>query len=207
MTTLSFSASKPAAAIRAAVRVLKRGGVIAYPTETTYGLGCDPRNARAVAAIFKIKERDPKKPLLLVAASNADVKKVAQLDGASQKIALRYWPGPLTLVLPSRASARLAKGVAAKKDVAIRASSSPFVRALVRAYGFPIIATSANRAGEPDCRSGRAVTRVFHSQKEKPDLILDGGSLPRRTPSTVAQVLPSGHVHVFRQGAVRISLK
>lgn len=204
MTTLSFFPSKPAAVIRAAVRVLKRGGVIAFPTETTYGLGCDPRSARAVSSIFKIKGRDQKKALLLVASSVADVKKVAEHAGPSKKLAARHWPGPLTLVLPARASARLAKGVASKKDIAVRVSSSLFVRALVRAYGFPIIATSANRAGEPDCRSGQAVTRVFSSQAHKPDLILDGGRLPHRAPSTVARVHTDGRVDVLRRGAVRL---
>lgn len=181
--------------IAEAVRVLKRGGVIAYPTETTYGLGCDPRNAKAIARIYRMKGREKKKPFLLVASSEMQVRKVARLEGATRALANRYWPGPLTLVLPR---------VNGKGKIAIRVSSSPYVQSLCRAFGYPIVSTSANRSGEPECRSGRAVRRVFAAQKEKPDGILDTGALPRRKPSTIARVHSDGSVKILRQGAVRL---
>lgn len=182
-------------AIAAAVKVLKRGGVIAYPTETTYGLGCNPRDAKAIRRIYAIKGREKKKPFLLVAASVAQVKKVAKLEGASLALAGRHWPGPLTLVLPAKIG---------KKEIAIRVSSSQFVQKLVRAYGFPLVSTSANRSGEPECRSGQAVVRVFQHQKNKPDLVIDMGSLPRRKASTVARVRDDGRVEIIRLGSIKI---
>lgn len=180
--------------IDGAVRVLRRGGVIAFPTETTYGLGCDPRNAQAMRRIYAIKGREKRKPFLLVASSVAQAGRVADLSRLSPRLR-RYWPGPVTFVLPAK------KG---KGNVAIRVSSSPVVCRLCRAFGHPIVATSANRSGEPDCRSGRAVARAFAKRRERPDLILDAGALPRRKPSTVARVHEDGTIEVLRQGAIRI---
>ncbi len=182
-------------AIDAAIKVLKRGGVIAYPTETTYGLGCDPRNAKAVLRIYAIKGREKKKPLLLVASSIAQVKKVARVVGKNLTLANRYWPGPLTLVLPAKRG---------KKEIAIRVSSSKLVQSLTEAYGFPIVSTSANKSGEQECRSGRAIVATFQNQKNKPDLVIDVGSLPRRKPSTVARVGEGGDFEVLRHGAIKI---
>lgn len=202
-------------AARAAVAALKRGGVIAFPTETTYGLGCDPRNAKAVARIFKMKGRTKTKSLPLVAASLSQVRRIAKRGAmsdeqraTSHELMVRYWPGPLTLVLPIRKGGRrgppLPKSIAPRGEVAIRVSSSPFVRAVCRAHGFPIVATSANQSGEPECRSGAAVVRVFRSKTQQPDLVIDMGALPRRKPSTVARVREDGTVEVLRQGAIRL---
>lgn len=183
------------AGIREAVRVLKQGGVIAYPTETTYGLGCDPRNAAAIRRIFRIKGRSQKKSFLLVAATVAQVKKVAVLSGASVRLARRYWPGPLTLVLQQRSDPR--------KDIGIRVSSSGIVQKLASRFGYPIVSTSANRSGEVECRSGRAVVTRFSKQANQPDLVIDAGRLPRRKPSTIVRVTASGRLEVLRHGAVR----
>jgi L-threonylcarbamoyladenylate synthase len=183
------------ALIREAVRVLKRGGVVALPTETTYGLACDPRNAKAVAKIFKIKGRDRKKRLLLVASSMQQVKKVVKITGVSLGLAHRHWPGPLTLVLPAK------KG---KEEIAIRVTSSPIASEVARLFGSPIVATSANRSGKPECRSATAVARAFSKQKIQPDFILDGGMLPRRKPSTVAKIGKDGVIEMLRRGSIRL---
>ena len=195
-------------AVREAVRALRRGDVIAFPTETTYGLGCDPRNAKAVARIFRIKDRMKAKSLPLVAASVAQIRRVATLSSDASRLASCHWPGPLTLVLPVRrrgeVTSPLPKSIALHGEVAIRVSSSTFVRAVCQAYGFPIVATSANQSGEPECRSGRAVVRAFQSETYRPDFIIDAGALPRRKPSTVARVREDGSVEVLRQGAIRL---
>ena len=213
MLILKVTPETQSASIRAAVRVLRRGGVIAFPTETTYGLGCDPRNAKAVRRIYAIKGREKGKPLLLVASSMAQASRVGDLRDVPSAVTKAHWPGPLTLVVPAKVSAKLAKEIAPKKEVAVRVSSSEIVQALTSSFGFPIVATSANRSGEPDCRSGRAVVRAFEDSPERspagssdtPDLILDLGSLPRRKPSTLARFMKSGQVEVLRQGSVRLS--
>jgi L-threonylcarbamoyladenylate synthase len=186
------------------LKTLKAGGVMAFPTETTYSLGCDPRNKKAVARIYRIKGRKKGKPFPLVAASVAQVRLIAHLpmgEGASplRKLMKHYWPGSLTLIL---------------NGTAIRVSSHPLVRQITRAFGYPIIATSANKSGEPECRSGQAVIQIFcrggvsppgrDNRARTPDLILDAGTLPRRKPSTIARVRQDGTIEVLRQGAIRL---
>ncbi|MFA6429976.1 MAG: L-threonylcarbamoyladenylate synthase [Patescibacteria group bacterium] len=190
--------------IRRAVRQLKKGGVIAFPTETTYGIGCDPRDGRAVRRVFRLKGRDPSKPLLLVAASLAQVECVADLSGPSRELARAHWPGPLTLILPVKRDAGLARGAFVAGEVAIRVSSSAIVRRLTHAFGFPIVATSANHSNQPECRSATAVRFLF---ADRLDEIVDGGTLPRRAVSTVARVLEDGTIEVARKGAVRLPSK
>lgn len=211
MIILKVTPQNQRAAVQAAVSVLRRGGVIAFPTETTYGLGCDPRDAKAIARIYRLKGREKKKPFLLVAADIKQVNRVAILGAQRaaplRKITQRHWPGPLTLVLPLNVGARHAMPppIRPKGEIAIRVSSSHLVQELTRAYGFPIVSTSANRTGEPDARSGKAVTKIFSGTGPRPDLVLDIGSLPRRKPSTVARVGDDGSVEVLRRGAVRLA--
>lgn len=189
--------------IRAACLVLQKGGVIAFPTETTYGLGCDPRNARAVKEIFQIKGRVETKPLQLIAGSLAQVQRLAVMTAAEKRLASRYWPGPLTLLLRLRQEMNIAKQVSPKHIIGIRVSSSECVRDLVRAFGHPIAATSANRSGSTPAFSGRGVVRAFAEFPHAPDLVLDRGALPRRKSSTVARVREDGEIEILRQGAVR----
>lgn len=189
------------------------GHVIAYPTETSYGLGCDPRDVKAVSRIFKMKGRSDGKPVLLVAASIAQVTKVVDLSRfspASRKtfnhLAKEYWPGALTIILPVKKSAKLARLVAPKGEIAIRVSSSPFASTLAKRHGFPIVSTSANRAGQEPCRSLSAIMKAFPADGLTPDIILDGGSLPRRKPSTLVRILQDGDIEVLRLGAIRPTL-
>lgn len=184
--------------VQEAVSLLQKGGIIVFPTETTYGLGCDPRNAEAVERIFAIKGRDWKKPLLLVAGSWVQVEEVVRLSPEARAFARQYWPGPLTLVLPKREDAALAPGVVMNEEVSIRYSSSEVVRRLTEAFGFPIIATSANLSGQPDNRSAQAVQETGLAV----DYIFDGGDLPFSKPSTLARVQVDGTIKVIREGAI-----
>ena len=195
MERIRLGSSSSALCLRRAVSVLKDGGVIAYPTETVYGLGCDPRKMAAIERIRRIKKRARGKPFLFVAASLAQVKKVARLDGLAAQLAAQYWPGPLVLVLPSLSSS---------EEIAIRVSSSEFVRALTNAFRFPIISTSANHSDELEARSGMAVANIFQHQKDQPDLIIDAGALPRRKTSTIARITKDGEIEICRQGSIRL---
>ncbi len=204
MLTIALRRGSERAALRAAVRVLKRGGVVAFPTETSYGLGCDPRNARAVKQIFKIKGRDEGKPLQLIAGSLAQVSRLAPLDGPAGRLGRRYWPGPLTLLVSLRRGIRLAPNVSPHRMIGIRVSSSAFTRKLALAFGHPIAATSANRSGNTPAFSGRGVQQAFLGHAVRPDLLLNSGSIPRRKPSTVARVRPDRTIEVLRQGSIRL---
>ena len=187
-----------------AISVLRLGGVIAYPTETVYGFGCDPRNQKAVDRLFRIKQREKGKPILLVVSSMAQVEKVAMVSASIKRFLKTVWPGALTAVLPLRPEIVLAKGISLNGEVAIRISSSPEVRALARGFGFPVTSTSANLSGEEPCRSAEQVVDTFLSRKDRPDLVLDGGRLPNRKASTIIRFLSGGKVEILRQGSVRI---
>jgi L-threonylcarbamoyladenylate synthase len=143
-------------AIAAAARILRQGGVIAYPTEAVWGLGCDPGQEAAVQRLLAIKQRDVAKGLILIAAERA------QLDGLldwdvlpveRRAVVEASWPGPNTWIVP--ATARVPRWITgAHTGVAVRVSSHPIVVALCKAFGGPLVSTSANRAGEPpalDC--------------------------------------------------------
>ena len=139
---------------------LKRGGVIAYPTEFCYGLGCDPRNRRAVHKILRLKHRPAHKGLILVAANLVQVRRFILAPSAAQTATLnQYWPGPYTFLLPaSRHAPKLVSG--RHTSIALRVSAHPLVARLTRALG-PLVSTSANVAGAKPLKSYAEVLRIF----------------------------------------------
>jgi L-threonylcarbamoyladenylate synthase len=191
-------------AIRLAVKTLRLGGVIALATETTYGLACDPRNAKAVNRIFQIKGRVESKPLQLIAGTLAQVNRLAQLTKEEKCLGDTYWPGALTLLVKLRSTIKLAPRVSPRRVIGVRISSDEFVRSLANAFGHPIAATSANRSGEIPAFSGSGVIKAFTKFRAQPDLILDAGRIPRRKPSTVARVKKDGRIEILREGSIRL---
>lgn len=189
-------------ALRAAVRVLRRGGVVVFPTETAYGLAADVKNHRAIEKVFRIKGRIRRKQLSWIVSSRAMAERYLSLTPLAKQLAARYWPGPLTLVL----SRKDGKGLPAGRQgtVAVRISSHPIARALARGLGRPITATSANLSGKGGCYTVKQVYREFHSKKNKPNLILDGGNLPPRKPSTILDVTGT-QLRIVRRGSIRVS--
>jgi len=147
--------------VRAACTALSLGGVIAYPTEAVWGLGCEPRNQGAVDKLLALKRRDWRKGLILVAADFAQLEPFVQLPSrTAQRRAFSTWPGPSTWVFP--ASDHTPMWISGERDsVAIRVSAHPVVQALCRAYGGPIVSTSANRSSHPPARSASAVRLAF----------------------------------------------
>jgi L-threonylcarbamoyladenylate synthase len=185
------------ARLRAAADVLRGGGLVAYPTETFYALGALATDASAVARLARAKGRPDGKPLPLLAADRPTVLAVAVLEGAAARLAERFWPGPLTLVLPARPG--LAPEVTAgTSTVGIRVPGAEVPRALARAAGGAIVSTSANLAGDlPPRRAGD----VAQALRARLDLVLDGGETPGGSPSTVV-ALEGGAPSVVRAGAV-----
>ena len=166
-----------------AVAALRGGGVIAYPTEAVYGLGCDPGNEGALARLLELKQRPPARGVLLVGADFAQVEKYVDagaLPAAALERACATWPGPHTWVLPRAASAPpwLAGSHA---GIALRVTAHPLAAALCRAFGGAIVSTSANRHGAPPARSAEQVRSAFGCELA---YILDGptGGLERPTP-------------------------
>jgi L-threonylcarbamoyladenylate synthase len=185
-------------ALAEAVDVLRHGGVVAYPSDTVYGLGAAANDARAVERIFAVKNRDAEKALSLLLADAADLTPLcSDVPLLGRVFAERYWPGPLTLVLrrsPALESAALGGG----DTVAVRVPDHPFLRELLRALGEPITGTSANRSGRPACRTAQEVEQELG---DAVDLIIDGGPSAAGPESTVVSLTGSLPV-VLREGAI-----
>ena len=187
-----------------AAAILRAGGVVAFPTETSYGLAADPRSTAAVRKIFAIKGRPESKPLPLIATNVAAVRRAFVVTVSLRPLATR-WPAPLTLVLPRRAGQRL-PALLGRRDGAVRVPASAWARALATASGGLITATSANVSGQPNLYSGGAIHRAFATHSAQPDLLLDGGRLKPRPPSTIVAVRHNQPV-VLRQGELTITTK
>lgn len=169
-------------AIRRAGAVIRAGGVVAYPTEAVWGLGCDPLDAEAVARILALKERPASMGLILIAADAAQLDPwVLPVSTAVEARIAATWPGPVTWVLPARdwVPDWIHGG---RGSLAVRVTAHPQSAALCRATGFPIVSTSANRSGRPPARTGIQVRRWFGDEL---DLILGGATGGRGKPSEI----------------------
>ncbi len=188
----SFSAND----LKPAVAHLSRGGIVAFPTDTFYGLAVDPTSSPAVAALFALKGRQADAAIPLVAGSREQVEAWCGLSANSVRLADHFWPGPLSLVCD--APVTLVPAVHGGRDtVAIRIPDHPIARALSLAYGRPITATSANRSGEPPAR--RAADLSLPGSPEL--LILDGGDTTGGAPSTIVDARGLSPILV-REGAI-----
>ncbi len=165
-----------------AARTVRRGGIVAFPTDTLYGLACDPRRPEALEALNRLKGRPPSLRLPFIAADTAQAGDLVSLTGEIVLLlAGRFWPGPLSLVLPLIHGDRLAPWPWGE-TLALRVPAAPVARALARETGLPIPATSANLSGEPPVSDPAALPRGLSAGI---DLLLDGGPLPGTLPSTL----------------------
>ncbi|HHL39351.1 MAG TPA: threonylcarbamoyl-AMP synthase [Deltaproteobacteria bacterium] len=186
------------AAYDEALRAVSGGGVVAYPTETFYGLAVDPFNVDAVKRLFALKGRDYSKPLsLIVGDASMLARVVSSVPPAAEPLMRRFWPGPLTLVFP--ASEELPPIVTAGSGrVAVRVSSSPAATRLAAELASPITATSANPSGRPAPVTAAQVVEYFGDGL---DVVIDGGGLPGRLGSTIVDVT-SGRLEIVREGEI-----
>lgn len=187
------------ARIAAAAAALRRGGVVAYPTETFYGLGALAGDAAAVERLARAKGRPDGKPLPLLAADLAAVEAVAVLDADARRVALALWPGPLTLVLAARAGLPAAV-TAGTGTVGIRIPGSEVARRLAAAAGGAIVSTSANPSGGPPPARADALDPALAARL---DGVLDAGPTPGGLASTVVAV-EGGAVRLLRAGPVPV---
>src|SRR5690606_28187690 len=151
--------------IQATAQAIADGGVVAYPTEAVWGLGCDPNNVEAIQRLLAIKDRPQHKGLILVAASIAQLEPYLQRLSPEQRQTLEQgWPGPITWLVPDEeAASPWVRGE--HNSVALRVSAHPVVAGLCQAYGGPIVSTSANRRLDPPARAAGAVRRYFPEER------------------------------------------
>ena len=164
-----------------AASILKKGGLVAFPTETVYGLGANGLNASSVGNIFRAKGRPSDNPLILHLADRADAESLAEVDERARSAMRAFWPGPLTLVLPARPSVPR-EVTAGLSTVALRVPDHPVALALIAAAGCPVAAPSANRSGRPSPTDAVAVAADLGKTV---DLILDSGEVEVGVESTV----------------------
>lgn len=188
------------ARIQFAADIIQKGGVIAYPTETVYGLGANIYNETAVNRIYTLKGRDQQKALIVIINSIEQLDKLASYISEQALCLIKYfWPGPLTMIFSARASVpEFVTG--GGKTIAIRIPNSPICLELIKACEVPLTSTSANLAGGKNPTTAREVLKIFGTQL---DLIIDGGSSQSNISSTVLDVTQK-EIHLVRQGAITI---
>jgi L-threonylcarbamoyladenylate synthase len=191
-------APDPGALARAA-GVLREGGVVAFPTETFYGLGAAALDAAAARRIFDLKGRPRSSPLLVLVDSVVMAERIAWIPGHARVLIARHWPGPLTLVFRAKPSVP-EEVTAATGTVGVRMSPHPVACGLVTALGDPVTAPSANPSGAAPPTTATAVLRDFD---DRLDLVLDGGATAGGPPSTVLDVTVDPP-RIVRRGAVAI---
>ncbi|HOZ36247.1 MAG TPA: L-threonylcarbamoyladenylate synthase [bacterium] len=199
--------------VKIAVDILKAGGVLVFPTETAYGLAADAENKKAIEKIYKIKGRMESKFLPLIVGDLKQMEEFFELNDKELELAKKYKGLTIVLKVKTRKSKLksetqnlkvkklyLLKG---QKDCAVRISKYKLARELALGLGRPITATSANVSGEENCYSVEEVMKQLKNRKVQPDLIVDGGKLKERKPSTIVRV-EGEKVEVLRQGEIRI---
>jgi L-threonylcarbamoyladenylate synthase len=186
------------AAIAEAARCLATGGLVAFPTETVYGLGADATDAVAVARVYAAKGRPAFNPLISHVADAAAARALARLDVDAERLAAAFWPGPLTLVLPKATGCPVAELATAGLDsIAVRVPRHAVAQEILHKFGKPIVAPSANRSGHV---SPTTAAHVLADLRGRVDLIVDGGATPVGVESTVIACL--GEPMLLRPGGV-----
>jgi L-threonylcarbamoyladenylate synthase len=157
---MSIATFPSAIHLRCAIHSLRAGDVIAYPTEAVWGLGCDPFNEEAVRRVLELKQRSEAKGLIIIAADTGQIAPwLAALSEAQKRSVLATWPGPYTWIVPAPQAPRWLRG--AHASLALRVSAHPQVQSLCRAWGGPLVSTSANRSGRPPVPDALALRRQF----------------------------------------------
>ena len=181
--------------IKHAHSVFKRGGIIIFPTDTVYGIGCDPFNEKTAEKIFKIKSRDKTKSLPVLVYSMDIAFTIAEFDVDSEKLAKKFWPGPLTLILKLK-DKKLKKSLRLEKKIALRVPDNNCTLNLLKICRF-LIGTSANISGQKPFTNSSECYENFKNV----DLFLDGGNLSG-TPSTIIEFV-NGELKIQREGILK----
>lgn len=197
METKLLPASDPQAT-PLALKILRAGGLVAFPTDTVYGVGSLAFDQAAIESIYVAKDRPLEKSIPILIGDIEDLEKVAvDIPALARRLAARFWPGPLTIILPKRAD--LPRAISATATVGVRVPDHPIARALLQAAG-PMAVTSANLSGR---ESPRSALEVMSQLQGRIPLVVDGGETPGGVASTVVDVTGAEPV-IVRQGPVTL---
>jgi len=176
-----------AGGVAEAARCLKSGGLVAFPTETVYGLGADADSGETVARLYAAKGRPQFNPLIAHVPSVTAARKLARFDAAAERLATAFWPGPLTLVLPRQPDCRVSDlALAGLDSIALRVPAHKIAQALLSAFAGPIVAPSANRSGHV---SPTSAAHVLADLRGRIDMVIDGGPCEVGVESTIVSCL------------------
>jgi L-threonylcarbamoyladenylate synthase len=181
--------------IRKASTIVKKGGTVVFPTDTVYGLGCDPRNLQAVQSVYRIKGRNESKHLPILGFSIDEISKIAFFDKLSKKIADKFWPGPVTLILEIK-DYEITKSLNLTNKVAVRVPNHPCALALLRECRI-LVGTSANPSGRSSSGDAKEVVDKLGGY----DILLDGGKIIDPIESTVVEI-NENQLRVLRSGKI-----
>jgi L-threonylcarbamoyladenylate synthase len=188
--------------IQKAVTILQSGGIVAYPTDTAYGLAVDATNKQAVKDLYVLKGREFKKPVHVIPPSKTWIEKIVKLNAPAKLLIENLMPGPLTLVLPLKAASPSWKTLSAgTKTLGIRRPKHKLALDLAAGLGRPITTTSANLSGGDNCYSIEEVKKQLKDQKGLELYLIDGGRLKRTKPSTVV-LIGKNDVKILREGPI-----
>lgn len=201
MEVVHLTERNHATVVEKAASLLRRGGVVAVPTDTVYGLAADVLRDVAVRKVFRIKERSHTKALPVFVRDIEMAKAYAYIDMKVEQLLGELWPGQTTVVLEKR-SAMPDFVTGGMKSVGLRVPDHPFLTALLAAYPNPLTATSANLSGSEPASSGVDVQNTFRRHIPAPDLLVDGGTLPASPSSTVLDLTDPRNPKILRMGAI-----
>lgn len=182
--------------IKAAYDSIKKGGVVVFPTDTVYGIGCDPYNKNAINKIYKIKGREKTKQLPVLAYSKKEIKEIAYLDENSEKISDKFWPGPLTLILRVK-DKKIEESLGLEGKIAVRIPNHPCMLALLKECKL-LVGTSANFSGQSSFNDSRGIIGKFTGY----DVLLDGGRIVNPGESTIIQ-FEGNELKIVREGKIK----
>lgn len=189
--------------IKQAAETILAGGVVAYPTDTAYGLAVNALDEQAIGKLFIIKHR-VQKPLPVIVDSQKMLQSIAEAGAEEKKLMKKYWPGALTLILKKKKNVPpfLTLGL---PTIGVRITDSKVAQMLVATCGKPLTSTSANISGKGNCYSPECVTKMFQESETQPDLLLNAGDLLEVPVSTVVQI-EDKKLNVLREGPVKPEL-
>jgi len=170
---------------------LKEGKVVAFPTDTVYGLLADATNKDVVGRVFQIKDREEGKSLPVFVKDIEMAKDLAQISEEQEKFLEDVWPGKVTVVLQSKG--KLPEELEMDGRVALRIPDYELVNTILEKLNVPVTGTSANVSGKPSCQSAQEVVAQFKERKDQPDLVLNAGQLPESKPSTIIDITKKKH--------------
>ena len=181
--------------IQLAVKAINDGGIVVFPTDTVYGLGCNPYNHEAVLSLYEIKKRKKEKPFPVIGYSKNELEKIAEFNTFEEKIAEKFWPGPITLILKVK-DKEIQKSLELDEKIAVRVPNNQCVLALLKECKL-LVGTSANISGTTSFNDPKECSKNLSGY----DLLVDGGIISSQGESTIVEI-EDGNVKVLRNGSI-----